>query len=419
MVTFYIGDLLTGDRIQIIPDVLSGSWAETLNRADSLSCTVTLKDPVIRRLGLAESATPGKAFLAAVDGTTVLAAGPIWDHQYDDNSQRLTLTAAGMWSYFDHRVLLPVLEGRLPSDSTTDTRYMPADPDGDYPWPTDTRKSLQGIVRALVEQARSWTGGQVPVILPDEIAGTNERAYKGSDLAAVGEELRRLTRVIGGPDVKFVPRFKSDMSGVEWVLQIGTPTEPLIFGAIDPVFNASVAKSTVSNLRVGVDGTGLASQVFAAGGRTDDVALVSQSNDESLPDAGFPLLERVDSSHSSVSVGATLQGYSDELVVVGRRPVQSWSFDHDTSKTPFLSGFAAGDFARVRVRGNAYLADGTYRLRILSRSGDETTRKVSLTFQPATGDYFTPDAFVRPAAEGGALPSESLFPDVSLFPGGS
>lgn len=419
MVTFYIGDLLTGDRIQIIPDVLSGSWSETLNRADSLSCTVTLKDPVIRRLGLAESATPGKAFLAAVDGSTVLAAGPIWAHEYDDNSQRLTLTAAGMWSYFDHRVLLPVLEGRLPSDETTDTRFMPADPGGDYPWPSDTRKSLQGIARALVEQAQSWTGGHVPVVLPDEVAGGNERAYKGSDLASVGEELRRLTQVVGGPDVKFVPRFKADMSGVEWVLQIGTPTEPLLFGAIDPVFNASVAKSTVSNLKVGVDGTGLASQAFAAGGRTDDVVLITQSNDVSLPDAEFPLLEVVDSSHSSVSVESTLQGYSDEAVVRGRRPVQSWSFDHDTSKTPFLSGFASGDFARVNVRGNAYLPDGSYRLRILSRSGDETTRKVSLTFQPATGDYFTPAATARPVSVGGLLPSDSLFPADSLFPGGS
>jgi hypothetical protein len=156
MTQFFIGNLLTGRRIQSLR-AIQGSWSSSLNAAGELACTVSLRDPVMRRLGLRESALVGKTFLAAFDRDTGLQAGPIWVHDWDDDAGQLTLIAGGMWTYFDHRVLLPVLAGRQPSDPTTDTRYMPidSDPESSYPWPTDTRKSLQGIARALVQQAQS------------------------------------------------------------------------------------------------------------------------------------------------------------------------------------------------------------------------------------------------------------------------
>lgn len=385
MVKFMIANLLDGRRIQTIPDVISGSWSEKLNAADSLSCTVPLNDPTIRRLGLANSATSGKSVLIAADGDTVLAAGPIWLHDFEDDGQRLTLTAAGMWSYFDHRTLLPLLAGRLPSDPTVTTRFTNVSVDPDDPWPTDTRKSLQGIARALVLQAQSWAGGNVPVILPAEIPGTAERTYKGSDVAFIGERLSQLTQVDGGPDIKFQPRFTADRLGVEWVMLIGTPTQPQIFGAIEPRFNVGLKRSSVSGLKVRVDGSGLGSQAFASGGNAADKVLITQSNDSTLLGAGFPLLELVDSGHSTVSELPTLQGYSDELVVGGRKPVMTISFDHDTSRIPSLGGFNVGDYASLRVRNNSYLPDGSYRARIVGRSGDAQTRKVSLTFQAVVG----------------------------------
>lgn len=366
MVRWLIGDLRTGRRIQTLP-VLSGSWSEVLNGAGDISCTATLKDPVVARLGLAESGMPGKAFLAAVDGDTVLQAGPIWTHDWDSNSSRLTLTGLGMWSYFDHRVLLPVLAGRLPSDPTTDTNLT---------------SSLQGIARSYVAQAQSWTGGNVPVFLPDEIAGPNERNEAGANLAIVGERLRQLTQVQGGPDIMFTPRFNSARDGLEWVMRIGTPDVPLLSSLQEVVFNVGLSKSSVSGMKVSVDGSRIGSQAFAAGGRSSDEVLTTVSTDPALTDAGFPLLDLVDSSHSTVNIPETLQGYSDELVLRGRKPVQTWSFDHDVSRRPFLSSFNAGDFARVRVTGDPYIRTDSYRLRILSRSGDAVGRKVHLEFQP-------------------------------------
>lgn len=383
--TWLIGNLVTGRRIQtVIP--LTGTWSEVLNDAGDVSCVVSLHDRVNQRLGLRESAAPGKAFLAAVEGDTVLQAGPIWLHGYDNDSQQLTITAKGMWSYFDHRVLIPVLAGRNPSDATTDTRYsLPVtDPDATgYPWPTDTSKSLQGIARALVAQAQSWTGGNVPVILPTEIASDgSERWYKGADLGIVAERLQQLTQVDGGPDIMFTPRLQADRLGVEWVMRIGTPTEPRLFSPQRQRFYIGNQKSSVSKLKVQVDGSGLAAQTFAAGGRTADQTLITVSTDTTLPNAGYSLLEAVDSSHSTVSDPDTLQGYSDEMAVAGRAPQTVSSFDHDLSQRPYLEAFNSGDFADIEVKGNAYMETRTHPMRIMSRAGNEQGRKVSLTFFP-------------------------------------
>lgn len=384
MVRFLVGDLLTGRRIQWLQPV-TGSWSEVLNDSGDIQCSVLLSDPVNAALGLAESAAVGKAFLAAVEGDLVLQAGPIWVHDWNNDSQTLTLIAAGMWSYFDHRAVLPVLAGRLPTDVTTDTRFsaIVSDPDAvGYPWVSDTRESLQTIAVRLVEQAQTWTNGDVPVILPDEVAGENERWYKGSAVAMVGQRLHELTGVLGGPDIMFTPRWTTDRLGIEWVMRVGTPSEPMLYSAQRQKFQLGIAGSSLSNLTVKVDGSGLASTGFATGGKSDGQAIVTVSEDSTLTDAGYPALDAVDTSHSTASEEATVQGYSDELVLLGKTPSVVWSFTHDLAQRPYLEAFNAGDFATVSVRGNSYLDDGESVMRLLSRSGDIEGRNVALQFAP-------------------------------------
>lgn len=366
MTTWIVGDLLTGRRIQTLP-VVSGSWSDVLNDSGSISCTVSLRDPDVARLGLSESARPGKAFLAVVDGSTVLQAGPIWSHDWTSPTA-LTLTGAGMWSYFDHRFVLPVLaDGVLPTDPSADTSIT---------------SSLQGVARGLVAQAQAWTDGDVPVVLPTAISGTNVREYRGADLTSVGQRLRELTQVDGGPDIRFQPRLTTDLLGVEWVMLIGTPTEPLLFSAVEPVFTLGVPGSPVDDFRVRVDGNKTAGRVYASGGRASDEALVAVGTNSSLSAAGFPLLEIADSSRATITDVDTLQGFATELALRGDRTVETWSFSHRTDQRPFLEGYAVGDFAKVRVIDDLYVPAGEHRLRILSRSGDAVGRVVSVKFQP-------------------------------------
>lgn len=383
MPTFIIGDLLTGQRWQFLP-ALSGSWSEGVNDAGDVSCTVSLRNPAVRRLDPFSSAAVGKAFLAAVDGDTVLQAGPIWDHDYERDSGKLTLRAAGLLSYFDHRLVLPVLAGRLPSDPTTDTRFMPAAPsDPDYPWPTDTRSSLQGIIVQLFEQALSWPSGDVPLTLPTVIPGENQRAYPGAELASVADRVRELTQVEDGPELRLSPQWLPDRTGIAWTAEIGTPDQPLISSPQEVVFYIGNDKSSVKGLRVNVNGTRMASDAYAAGGRSVDKSLVSVSSNASLLSAGYPVLQAVDMSRQTVQDVDMLQSYSDEMVRRGAWPTSAWSFSHELTVRPFLSSFRAGDFAEVRVVNDLYLPKGPVPMRILRRTGDATGKTVALTLSPA------------------------------------
>ena len=367
MPEWIIGDLLTGERIQTV-SVVSGRWSDTLNAAGDISCTVSLRSPDVALLGLRENAKPGKAFLAVVEDDLIMQAGPIWAHDYDADRGRLTLTGAGMWSYFDHRVLLPVLApGVSPVDAAADTNLT---------------SSLQGVARALVAQAQTATGGSVPVNLPTAIGGASVRNYRGSELARVGARLRELTEVEGGPDIRFVPRFTAERQAVQWDMIVGTPTKPLLFSAVEPTFTVGVPGSSVSELMVTANGSGVGSTAYAAGGRGTDKVLIGTATDQSLLLAGFPLLELVDTSRATVTLQSTLDAFAVELVLGSRREVQTWTFEHRLSERPFLSGFAVGDFAKVRVQDDLYLTDGEYRLRILSRSSDAEGRVVRLVFRP-------------------------------------
>lgn len=384
MTDFFIFDTLTGQRYNRLP-VLDGGWTETLNGAGEVWAKVSLRNPLVRRLNLLEGAAEGKTSLAAVDGDVVPQAGPIWVHENDADNGYLTLRAEGGWSIMDHRALLPVLAGRLPSDPTTDTRFMPQDldPDSSYPWPTDTRTSRQGMVVQMITQMMSWSNGDVPFVLPDEIAGDAQDAYRGVDLAPVGDRVRAITQLEDGVDVHVQSRWTSGKTGFEWVVRIGTPTQPLLYSAQEAVFNVGVAGSSVTKLRRVGNGARLGSQAFSSGGKAVDEALVAVATDTTLTDAGFPLFDVVDGQRATVSETATLQSYADETVFRGRKPVRLWSFTHDLGTLPGLSAFNVGDFAKVRVRNDNYYPDGEYRMRLLSRSGDARGRKVNFVFQAA------------------------------------
>ena len=355
-----MGDLLTGRRILDVPFV-SADWSVELNAPGAVKCTVDLRDPDVQSLDMRNAATPGKSFLAAVVDGVVVEAGPIWARSYDRATGELTLNARGLWSYFDHRTLLPDLGVQPVVDPVTGESAAYAN----SAW---SGLSLGTIGKRIVEQSMTWPGGDLPIVFEADKAGANERNYVGAELPVIGQMLQNLTEVDDGPDIEFRPRWSTDRLGVEWLYRSG---DPRIASSSVMLLDTTVPSSPVKDLTVDDSAARMGSLGWCSGGRSADVSLVERSLDPLLLDAGFPLMERVDSSRSSVKEQATLLAYAVELARTGRKSLAQWSVAVHTGGDgePLVTDFSVGDFVDIKLGGDLFIPDDVYRRRIVNISG--------------------------------------------------
>jgi len=403
MARFIIGDLRTGRRILDLP-VLTGTWDDKLDTAETIRVTVDLQDPDVQALDLRNTASKGKAFLGVVEGDTIKACGPVWTRSYDRSDAKLEIGAKGLISLFDHRLIIPLLAETMDIAQWT------------IPDPSDNTKTIANpalttqyagiwwgtMAKRLVQQSLARTGGNLPIAFQaDEIDGVADhtKTYLGVDFKPVGEALKQLTELQGGAEINFAPRFTTDMLGVEWVMQTGTVAQPLIYAQSSPEWNLTVDDSPMSDFAISEDGSGLGSFAWATGGRQADDVLVSRAYDSTLIDRGFPMMELLDSSHSTVSIQSTLDKYAAQNAVNGRGAQEAWSFTVEAYPTddggnpagPWVNSYNVGDFCVITIApydadsgvGDPYLtAGGTFRRRIVSLSGDEKSEQIKIQCVP-------------------------------------
>lgn len=352
------GELRIGRILTTVP-VVDGSWSLAYNDAGRVTATVPLAsldaDDAREVVGYLD---PARCFLAVRVGDRIVEAGPIWRHDYDDDTGDLTVTAAGLWSLFDHRRVMKVLAGgESPAASV-------------LAW---SGLSLGTIAKRLVETAMSHAGGSLPLVLPPDEVGGHERIYPGYELKQVGEVLRQLTEVIGGPDIRFEPRLTADRLRIEWVMRVGTEAQPLIWqSGGDWQWDTTVPGSGVSGLSVSRDATRLGYRAWGTGSGQEAALPMSMREDLSLTGRGFPLLE-VDESRSQVSEQTTLDAHTEALLARSVRPWVTWSWR--AREHPSLWEQRPGDWATLRIpRDHRYLSalgfGGDYRARIVGMSGD-------------------------------------------------
>jgi len=403
-----VGDLKTGRRILNLP-VKGGSFSRKIMTADSISVSVNMLDRDAQKLNLRNAAAAAKSFLAVVEDDVILAAGPIWGHSYSRKDFTLQLDARGIMSMFDHRLILPAIAANY--DVTKWTIPDPSDNSRTIANPalasTYSGVSLGTIAKRLVEQAMAWTGGALPIVLPAEEADGNPdhtRTYNAVDFKPVKEALTQLQGVVGGPEIDFFPRFTADKLGIEWVMRVGTVAQPLLTSPSVPRWGVTAAASPVTDFAVDSDASGMGSVSWGQGGRQNDRVLISRASNTALTDAGYPLMEILDTSHTSVSVQSTLDGYTAQNLRDGQRPIEAWSFSvraHPVDRYgnvagPQLGSYNVGDFCELTfaafdpgddvtgrpMAGDPYLtAKQTFRRRIVSLGG--TIGKESIKIQCA------------------------------------
>jgi len=376
MVRLLAGDLRTGLIRERSMPVTSAKIDLTLNKPETIDCA--LQVPWIEPLSglpipLADVLLPGKSFLAWEENGVILGGGPIWSDAWSQTSNELTYRAAGIESMFDYRFVLPLL---APAD-------LPSDVSSSF------TTSLRTQAKRLVETALIETGGELPIVLEADIAGTAERTYLGADLVRVRQALDNLRSVQGGPDISFRPRYQTDRRYIEWVMVTGTP---LTQEGADHVWDATVPGSVVSNLRMSRDGSKLVTRQFETGATVADVRLEAKSVDGTLISAGFPLMED-STARGSVSELTTLQAHADGATELGRTFEETVSFDvarapsiedptFGTIRTAsWLGDFLPGHMAQLVLPENPYKPAARYRHRIVQLSAS-LTGDVALTLAP-------------------------------------
>ena len=373
-IEYFYGDLATG-RIQGTLPLVGSSWNLALDQAGGVRGSLKLGDPDVAHLGRAIA--PGKSWIGAAwiddqGGETWLEAGPVWTAGYVLASRTLTLGAAGVWSYYDHRRVLPVLA------ATDDPATLTSSWSG---------VSLGTIAKRLVQLAHSHTGGSLPVVLPADVAGTEARTYPGYELATVGQRLTDLTREDGGPEIAFVPRRSAaDSRYLEWAMQVGTPTAPFLTQpGNDWVFDATVPAGIVSEVTTDVDGTAMASRAWATGSGSGESRLITWVDNPHLTSLGWPLLETEDEGHDTVEDLPILTSYAGRLALTSQAPWQTLAVQLDPRGWPAPGQYRPGHWAQLVLPDNdPYLRPGASRCRIVSITGDGTG-KATVQFQTELG----------------------------------
>ncbi|GAA1049817.1 hypothetical protein [Arthrobacter russicus] len=346
----------------------SGSWSTVHRDIGQMKITVPLAGNVLRQNpGLLSFLEPGRCFIGfrVPESGQVLNAGPIWSHSWDGAGQSLGLTALGIGSVFERRRLVPVLgPGERVQDSLLSFRGL----------------SLGSIAKRLVELALSHPGGNLPLVLPADVPGADERSYKGVELGKIWERINQLSAVAGGPDIAFIPRM-SGPTALEWVMRIGEPL--LTQSGADWQWDLATGSSTVLSMDVTRDATKLASRAWAIGSGQGNEAVIGMAEDPSLVrNSDFPLLE-ASVSQTSVSVQTTIDSYAQALVASSSRPWQTWKLVVSASGSPALGDYRPGDWCRILIpEEHPYLRPGPYRTRILAISGQLGSEAVDVEIAP-------------------------------------
>jgi hypothetical protein len=237
--------------------------------------------------------------------------------------------------------------------------------------------SLPNIASSIVDHATSMTyrpGSALPVDLPTPAAtGSNTRTYHGYEMAMAGQRLQELTQDANGPDVLFQP-YLTVVGGLRYVrhrMLIGNPylTQrgvPLLFDY----------RSTLKELTIAGDGSDQANAAFVKGTGNEAGQLYGYIADTSLITAGWPMLDMVDSNHTSASDQTTLDGWaSGDVAVANSRPEQ-WQAAVLADSDPRWGSYLPGHFADYSVKNHHWLPNGKYSYRILGVSNAPERDKV-------------------------------------------
>lgn len=333
-----------------------------LNTQGTFSATIPMTQDYAADL-IGEFLEPWKWSWGLAWGSHIVQYGPLIAPEYDPEGEAWQITAAGIWKLFtDKRALIsPAWNGAGMTDPSGDTGYV------------DT---LRNIAIRLVQDNLARTAAGLPIDIPaKDPQGTNERNYQISKLKTVGTALDNLTDDVNGPEIEFRPYFPDEiaMNTVRYELRVGSPN----LGNLGfPHLFISGRGGALVTATPGINGERTADNYYVPGNGTDQLTPIGNSRSTTLTANGFPLLDDIDTSHTSTTEQSTLDGYAAQnrsRYQAGARVLQAVvridGRDASGAETgsPSMDQVRNGDTCILKILGYIGTRPGVYRCRVLGK----------------------------------------------------
>lgn len=383
----------TGRVVATVPYVGSPRWNCGLLAAGDWNVTVKLgRDGMDKELleGLTD---PWRFSVAVSQGSRIWQAGPAVSEDYGDGGDTTTLGGGGLLKLLsDKRVLVnpgrATLAGVTSADA--DVAFGPgATNDIGSAIPVANRNlSLHTIFKRILEIITAAPGGDLPLALPADIAGTAERTYPGYDLASVGQRLMELAQVDGGPEFEFAPEFvdPTTKQAIRWRVRIGNPR----LGSLGFSYTWDQEKALIGT-GFSKDGGWRITRDFERGNGMNRDLLLGFADTTLSTNPSDLLLENVGGNHTSTSdvgvlnswaVASVASGQAELPIMVHRVRVPGDDGQGRKTRSPSLTEVQPGDNGLFVISDrHPRLPGGTYACRIIKIENGQVEQTATLTTQ--------------------------------------
>lgn len=336
------------------------SWSDSINQAGTMSATVACDGT-----DLSGALRPYGTVLAATCAGRVLHAGYVTKVTPDPESQTVAVSAGGGLTILEKRLVL----NRALITEWRDGTVLIDEENPPGAWVLELRGTYRDIVRGLLAETMAW--GALPISLPPVDGGSaHERTYNCWDLATVYDRVSDIGDLEDGPEIRLDPsvsggaltfalRVEDEIVDHRWRWSLTAPGQGIGAGRAD------------------LDGALMCTQSFGTAGKNDDTLLVAHATGGSLESMGWPVLQVANTSHTTISVLATLQSYVRADVAAGDSPQETASVT-----VPLDLDVRVGDWADVRVPSDGWHAAGSYPYKVTDVSADAATGRQTVSMRP-------------------------------------
>lgn len=383
----------TGRVVARVPYTGTPTWSSGVNEAGDWRVSVKLGGDGIDKETLEGITDPWRFSWAISQGSKIWQAGPVVTEDYTDGDNQTSIGGGGLLKFLtDKRILINPARATLAGVASSDADIL-FGPTGYVPViggtvPVGNRDlSLHSVFRRILEIITTAPGGNLPLVLPDVIAGSSAREYPGYDLAGLGQRLIELSQVINGPEFEFAPEFVDPQTkqSIRWRARIGNPN----LGNLSFPHYWDQNKALIGT-GFSKDGGYRTTRDFERGNGMNRDLVIGMADAPLSVNPSDLLLETVGSGHTSAGDTAVLNGWAQAAVANGstdtpifthRVRVPGDDGNGNKTRSPSLTEVSNGDNGMFVIKNHPRLQDGTYACRIIRTTNGPIEQTALLTTQ--------------------------------------